>query len=416
MEREPNDKADQAAIITLPHIINGKLNRNGDVDHFAVSLKKGETLTAAIEAHQAFRSAADTVLQLVTPTGTVLAQNHDYRGLDPQLVYEAGSDQKVIIRVFGFPANPDQSIRLSGGDLFVYRLLLTTQGIAEYALPLAVNRDKPDPIKLFGQRSVEKQPQVNWNGVTGVVYHPQFLGYAAIRKETIPLKDASDTSVTEMVNAPVGITGRLSKSNPEFQLKLQGEKGRKVIIQVLSHSFGLEVDPVVVIQDSGGKQVHQAQLNTLINDLSTPFVPADNGVFTVKVRDLHGRHGFRQVFMLRIRHEVPDFSVHLDKDSFILSASKPLEIPLKLTSLSGFSEDVDYQVQGLPAGVQNNVITTGSGDKKTIAIQLQTTQVGIQTPFQIRAVSRKSNLQRAVLASLPDYGETTSNFWLTTIK
>lgn len=416
METEPNDKPEQAAAIDLPRIVNGKLNRNGDVDHVAVMLKKGQTLTAAIEAHQAFRSAADTVLQVVSLNGTVLAQNHDYRGLDPQLIYRAENDQKVMVRVFAFPANPDQSIRLSGGDLFVYRLHLTTQGMAEYALPLASNLEKPVPIRLLSQHQVIQKPHIDWQGDTGIVHHPGMMRYAVVRKEPIPLKDASDSPLMEIVNVPVGISGRLSPSQPEFQFKLQSNKGRKVRIELMSHSLGLEVDPVITIIDSAGKQVHQAQLNSLINDLSTPFVPGDEGVFTVKVRDLHGRKDFRQVFFLRITAELPDYHVHIDKDSFTLNKAKPLEIPLKQVSLAGFSEEVEYHVLGLSAGVQSKVITTGSGDKTKWVLQLQTSQPGIQTPFQIRAVSKKSKLQRLVSASLPDYGKTTNDFWLTTIQ
>lgn len=416
METEPNDKPEQAAVIDLPRIVNGKLNRNGDVDHVAVMLKKGQTLTAAIDAHQAFRSAADTVLQLVSSNGTVLAQNHDYRGLDPQLIYRAENDQKVIVRVFAFPANPDQSIRLSGGDLFVYRLQLTTQGVAEYALPLAANPDQPAPMRLFSQLREEKDPYLIWRGETGIVQQPHLMGYAVVRKELFPLKDASEVLLKETVNAPVGITGKLSKEHPKFQFKIQAEKDRKLIIQVISHSLGLEVDPVVTIHNATGKQVHQAQLKTLINDLATTFIPAESGVYTVSVRDLHNRLGFRQVFFLRITPETPDFRAQIEKDSFSLSAAKPLEIPLKLTPLAGFTEEVEYQLHGLPPAVQSTIITKGEGDKKTLAIQLITTQVGLQSPFQIQAVSRKSNLKRKVLALLPEYGVETTDFWLTTVK
>ena len=130
-EIEPNDDARKAQLIAQPAVVNGKLNKNGDVDCFAINMKQGQTLVASIQSHQVLRSAADMVMQLVTPTGTVLAQNHDYHGLDPQLNYTALRDEQVVVRLFAFPANPDSSIRFSGGELYFYRLTLTTAGFAD---------------------------------------------------------------------------------------------------------------------------------------------------------------------------------------------------------------------------------------------------------------------------------------------
>ncbi|MFT3878724.1 MAG: hypothetical protein QM703_03575 [Gemmatales bacterium] len=138
-EVEPNDDARKAQLIKQPAVVNGKLNKNGDVDCFAVDLKKGQTLVASVQSHQVLRSAADMVMQLVTPTGVVIAQNHDYHGLDPQMNYTAPKDEQVVVRLFAFPANPDSSIRFSGGDLYFYRLTLTTAGFADHSLPLAVS-------------------------------------------------------------------------------------------------------------------------------------------------------------------------------------------------------------------------------------------------------------------------------------
>src|SRR5262249_13745056 len=51
LEQEPNDDPKKPQKLPGARIVvNGRLSQRGDVDHFAVSLKKGETLVASMEA------------------------------------------------------------------------------------------------------------------------------------------------------------------------------------------------------------------------------------------------------------------------------------------------------------------------------------------------------------------------------
>ena len=95
--------------------VNGRLAKAGDVDGFAVSLTRGQTLVASLEAERPLGSPMDAVLQVVSPEGLVLAQNDDDVGRDPRIVFEAPSTGTYIVRLFAFPAKPDSSIRFAGG-------------------------------------------------------------------------------------------------------------------------------------------------------------------------------------------------------------------------------------------------------------------------------------------------------------
>ena len=66
MEKEPNDEPRKAQKIEgSTVVVNGKLEKNGDVDCFAVELKKGQTLVASLEAHDTLRSPMDGMLQVL---------------------------------------------------------------------------------------------------------------------------------------------------------------------------------------------------------------------------------------------------------------------------------------------------------------------------------------------------------------
>ncbi len=418
-EIEPNDDVRKAQLIAQPAVVNGKLNKNGDVDCFAFNLKQGQTLVASIQSHQVLHSAADMVMQLVTPAGVVLAQNHDYHGLDPQLNYTAPRDEQVVVRLFAFPANPDSSIRYSGGELYFYRLTLTTAGFADHALPLAVNVDKPDGIKLVGWNLAAKTMNATLirHEETGTAFHPEVSGVVPIRVEPWLTYDATvqGRSALPMFAAPLCITAQLTKERTAYETKIKLAKGKKLLVHVLSQSLELELDPVLIIKDASGKQVLIADAKQLNSDLLTSFTPAQDGDYSFHVSDLHRRHGDRMAFLLRVVPEEPDFTLSVDADRFTLMPGKPLDIPVKVALEAGFNQEIELTTQGLPASVQARVLST-SPDKKLITLRLESKEA-ISTGFQIVGTSRgKPTLKKVALASLPDLGTATTHLWLTVLK
>jgi len=149
-EVEPNDTPSKPQALGPSVVVNGKLAKAGDVDVFAVKLARGQTLVAAADANHALRSPMDAVLQVTSADGTVLEQNHDHRGVDPQVVYAAPKDGTYLVRLFAFPSQPDSSIRHFGSEACVYRLTLTTSGVIDFAAPLAVERGKEATLTLHG--------------------------------------------------------------------------------------------------------------------------------------------------------------------------------------------------------------------------------------------------------------------------
>jgi hypothetical protein len=86
-EAEPNDDFSKPqAIAQLPALINGQLDKAGDVDCYAVQLAAGQTLVASVQGRR-LGSAIDPMLHLLDANGQELAYAQDGLGLDPLLVY-----------------------------------------------------------------------------------------------------------------------------------------------------------------------------------------------------------------------------------------------------------------------------------------------------------------------------------------
>ncbi len=123
-EAEPNDTIAEAQQVTVPLIVNGRINRPGDVDSFSFAGRAGEEIVAEVYARR-LRSPLDSMLQLLDATGAVIESNDDHKDPTMGLVtHHADSYLRVQL-----PENGAYRVRLcdtqrQGGDAFAYRLHL----------------------------------------------------------------------------------------------------------------------------------------------------------------------------------------------------------------------------------------------------------------------------------------------------
>jgi hypothetical protein len=150
-ETEPNDEYAKAPLVEiLPATINGRLNKSGDVDSFAVKLEAGQTVIASLEAYM-LGSPVDAVLRLVDSRGREMALNHDDgRTFDPSLAWTAKTAGTYVLQVFGFAYPATADVRFTGSDACVYRLQVSRGPQVRYTIPLGLQRAQPAKLRVFG--------------------------------------------------------------------------------------------------------------------------------------------------------------------------------------------------------------------------------------------------------------------------
>jgi hypothetical protein len=125
MEAEPNDAPAKAQKVTLPVIVNGRADRSGDWDVFAVDGKAGQTLVAEVEARR-LGSPYDSFVKVTDAAGKVLALNDDHfdaaSGLntdhaDSYLMVNLPADGTYFVHV--------GDTRRHAGKAYAYRLRLS---------------------------------------------------------------------------------------------------------------------------------------------------------------------------------------------------------------------------------------------------------------------------------------------------
>ncbi len=410
LEQEPNDDPKKPQLITKSSILNGRLDKPGDVDTFACKLTKGQTLVASLEAHKTLRSPMDGVLQILTSDGFVLEQNDDYHGFDPQIAFTASKDGTYLVRVFAFPAVPDSTIRFAGKENFVYRLTITTEPFVEYAYPLAMARSAPSTVELVGWNipdDLRKFPVTPREGPNLLkLFDPRIANVFHVRQEPNPVLAApSKRENPLMVTPPITITGRIDKRGDIDVYQFDARKGDKLAIRIEARTLGFPLDPILRLTNNVGTMLAQSKAAAIGSDPLLDFTAVQDGSYRLEVRDLHGDGGMRHVYRIRIGAITPDFELKVVGDTFTLSPSKPLEIPITLTRLGGFKPEIVLSVEGLPkeiaATITAKTITLRATDKTTFA-----------GPIRIVG-SATDGTKRYARTPVVELARATETFWLT---
>ncbi|NSW57553.1 MAG: hypothetical protein HPY44_16205 [Armatimonadetes bacterium] len=149
IEREPNNLPGQAEGVALPVIVNGRIDKPGDVDSFGFEGRAGEEIVAEVFARR-LGSPLDAALRLVGPGGDVVAANDDHDDLaaalmahqaDPYLMATLPADGAYRVDVL--------DIQRQGGEAHGYRLHL------RFPRPDFELRVTPSSINMPGRRAAQ---------------------------------------------------------------------------------------------------------------------------------------------------------------------------------------------------------------------------------------------------------------------
>ncbi|MBN1343601.1 MAG: PPC domain-containing protein [Phycisphaerae bacterium] len=121
-EAEPDDTTQKAQRVDLPRVVNGRIDKPGDVDVFRFDGRGGDEVVAEVLARR-LGSPLDSLLQLTDASGRVLAWNDDQEDkASGLLTHHADSYCR-----FRLPADGTYYVRLAdsqrhGGKTYAYRL------------------------------------------------------------------------------------------------------------------------------------------------------------------------------------------------------------------------------------------------------------------------------------------------------
>jgi hypothetical protein len=207
LEKEPNNDPSHAQKVTLPIIINGRVDRPGDWDVFEVQGKAGETIVAEVSARR-LGSPLDSFLKVTGADGKIIALNDDHydaaSGLntdhaDSYLMVKLPADGKYFIHL--------GDTRRHAGKEYAYRLRIS------HPLPDFVLRVLPSrismPSKASGAVTVYAIRKDGFDGPIKLSFKDLPVGFEssgatlAAKQEVASLSLRTSLTVTEK---PVNVT------------------------------------------------------------------------------------------------------------------------------------------------------------------------------------------------------------------
>ena len=417
-EVEPNDETKNASANAAMSILwNGVLEKRGDVDVFAFDAKAGQTIVASLVGQQQLRSPMDACLQILSSRGNVLVENHDGIGLDPMLAFTVPEDGQYFIRTFAFPESPDSSIGYSGGDNYVYRLTVTTQGFIRGARPLTISQQQPTPIELLGWNitdSIRDQtiPPPS-NSLPTQWTLDGFANYIELPVSTNPVvaETRSSENNSQSIPIPCSVTGCISSEKEIDRYRFTAPKDTRWSIRVASRTLGFPADVVLRVLDAAGTQLARDDDSNGGIDASLTWQSPAEGEYQLEVSDLYGYGGLDYLYRIDLETPVPEVKLRVETDSFKGAVKAVIEIPVSIERLNGFVSPLKVSVSGLPPSAKcEPVISAAEGETSKSVKLLITGSEKFSGPITIQAlVEDASGITRH---TTPTTDEALQIFWL----
>lgn len=301
---EDGNTVSQAQVLDsskLPLVVNGQLPKDKELDSFRLSLQKGETIHAAVEAYT-IRSMIDPVLHVYDADGNRLHLEHDGAvHLDPLTEFTAPANGAFVFAVTAFAHPPAASVYFRGGKNAQYRLYLV--------------RDKQQlPGRLL----------------------PESIG--------------ADTQADALAIGKCA-SGTLAKPNETDSYSVIAKKDDNFLVKIEAAQLGFPTDPVLRILKPDGSELKLVDDSNKENDPEYLWKVAADGDYRITVTDRFGRGGPAFRYRASIEKPDPSFTATIEKSEYLLEPGKELDIKVKLTRLHGHQGDLTFEMTGLPSQV-----------------------------------------------------------------
>ena len=415
-EVEPNNTyLKPQSIGAGPVLINGKFAIAGDTDSFAVDAKKGQTIVAHLLGNHGIESPMDAAMQILSPDGFILAENHDRFGLDPFIAFVAPNDGAYRVRIFAFPSTPDTTIRFSGADTYIYRLTITTGPYIDHAFPLSVQTGKPQVLNLKGWNLSKDFAVLNMN-VSPVLTESRIFktgaaGNLSVTCTPYPSLVFANDKQSMLLESPCIISGCLDvKKDHSFELRFK--KGDKYKFKIDARSIGSNLDPLLIQKDALGKELKRVDDEGAANrDASFETTSTGDPTF-LKITDLHNHSGETFFYRLSVIPVVPDFKFSVDGESFAPKDNKPVEVPIKFSRVAGHSADIVFKAIDLPKGWSAEELKITSKTASPVKLLIKPDEKAESGFFKITAKS--GDALKIGIRNLPSLESTLNDYYLLT--
>jgi hypothetical protein len=432
LEREPNDDARKAQPIdALPAIVNGRLEKPGDVDSFSVQVEAGRWIVGELQCRR-LGAPIDPALHLLDPDGNEVAFNHDTFGLDPLIACRAVRPGRYVVQVVGFDYPPSTNVRFAGSKAAVYRLLLTTGPYARYAFPAGLKRGQKAALQIGGWNLGESgtRTSVEFDAIGLPAHLPFKLLTVPDIDNSLPIAlgdcpersfdaDEYEPGKPRDVKPPVTLNGRLAHAGETHRYRFMALKGRQYHFAPAPFLSDLPVRPALVLEDAHGAAIARGEGAEAGDAAAIEWTAPADGTYTLAVSDLYHEGGDESVYRIEMRPVTPDYRATRAADALKLEAGKSAPLKVTIAREGGFAAPVEAVLTGLPAGVTATTSGATIAGELTLTLAAAPGAAPANVPLRVLAVAADPDDPRprvATFALAPDsLVPACDTIWLTVV-
>ena len=415
-KKVPISDAETAQRVTLPVVVNGRIDAAADVDYYVFAARQGQRVLLNCWAAR-IDSQLDATLAVCDAAGKELAYSGDYYGKDPFIDFTAPADGDYVVKVWDFV--------YGGGSDYFYRLQAGSLPHIDAVAPAAIQRGQKTTVTIYGRnlpggkpapsdarilgrplevvtREIEgpadlddatlhggeaiRSPRAGLDGMDYRLTTPEgssnpiFLGFTS-DPLVLEQEPNNDLKTAQELPVPCDVTGTFSPVNDQDYYTFPVKKGEQMVVEVYGErqsGTGL-VDPFLsgydpagkrlVALDDSGESIGQLRFPTSTHDPRWDFTAASDGKYAVCLRDLYHqqRGGPQFTYRLSVRRPRPDFRLivapkhDVQPDATAVGRGGRDRMDVLAFRKDGFDGPIRVEALGLPPGVTCDPVVIAPG-------------------------------------------------------
>ncbi len=365
-EVEPNGTTGQAQRIEMNRTVHGVAG-NEDDDCFVVTLKKGQRLSAEVEAMRLGRTMFDASLAILDSKGFELTTCDDAPLLRTDafvsILAPEDGDYRVVVREAAYEGNDQCQYRLHIGGFPRPKAVFPTGGKPGEVLEFTFIGDPSGPIKQTF--TLPSEPRADFP------LFPQQDGMSAPSPHWItvsPLESARDNETSNDAKTavplpplPCAAQGVTDPEKPSDWFKFSAKKDRALVMRAIARGHRSPLDPVLSIHAADGKFIVANDDQGAPDSIIQWTCPAD-GDYQVQVRDQLRRTGPDFTYRIEVSDKTPAIAATLPTVERVNSQKwKTFPVPrgnryaaVVNVARENISCDAVFEATSLPGGVTMN--------------------------------------------------------------
>lgn len=315
-EVEPN-APDQAQRIELNQTVNGVAG-NEDDDAYVVTLRKGQRLSAEVEAMRLGRVMFDASIAILDARGFELAVCDDAPLLRTDafvsILAPDDGDYRVVVREAAYEGSDQCQYRLHIGTFPRPKAVIPTGGKPGETLEFTFLGDPTGPIRQTftlpadGRGEFELFP-VHDGQAAPSPHRIRVSPLESVRNDGSAVDKKSAVTMPPLPSAAMGV---LEGDKPAAWFRFQATKGRNLVLRAYARSLRSPVDPVLVLHGSDGKYLtDNDDLGQGGPDSVISWTCPEDGEYFITLRDQLRRTGPDFTYRIEITDRSPSIAATL---------------------------------------------------------------------------------------------------------